>query len=609
VGTLVPSPLSRSRGAPHRSSRRPAPFSTIGLHFGVIGLFLILSVIVWGHVWLTGHPTHTITLSLGDPGGETFWFAWLPWAILHGHNPFFTNALYAGRGGVNALANVSAMFPALILSPVTLLFGPIAAFNVAGTLSPVISGYFMFLLARKFTHFAPAQILAGLLWAFSPEVVLNLPFGHLSDVLGLFLPLTGLLAYDVVIEHKRRPWVDGVLFGTLVIAQFFTSTEVLAIDALCAPVGVAVGIALARRVLWNSRRALVTAAGAAIAVAAILLAYPVWFAVAGPRHITGPPWPFDYNAPLSGYLRWGVLVFIVVSIPVWRTRPLAWCAAFTGIWASMLSWGGTGTLIFEQGTHSSLWRPWSLFEHLPLFSNIETFRFSDVVAFCAAILMAISLDGWQKSATQKAAKRAKKRVQGPPRSLLALPVGIGIGATVAAFAALVPIAATYTLPLMEHSTPTPAWFTHEAIRLPQGTRVLTIPFTVNEVGPLLPLKLLGTEVMAYQAEDSFRFDLTGGYMVVPGTGGISVYRRPLGGTSEILTRLSDPGLSRPALSSNIAEVRTSLYRWEVQVAVIPQSARYPYAVRYLTAVYGRSPVEQRGAAVWYGTIRRSQALP
>lgn len=578
-----------------RSSRpvqQPVPISVVGLHIGVVGTFLLLSTIIWAHVWFTGHPTHTISLSLGDPAEETWWFAWLPWAILHGHNPFFTTALYAGRGGVNTLANVSVMFPALVLSPVTLLFGPIAAFNVAGTLSPVISGYCMFLLTRKFTHFPPAQILAGALWGFSPTVIDNLPYGHLVDVLGFFLPLAGLLIYDVVIEHKRLPWIDGVLLGLLVIAQFFTSTEPLAIIALCAPVAAAVGLVLARDVLWETRRALRTTSVWAIAFAGVVLAYPTWFAVAGPRHIVGPPWPFDLTDPLSGYLGWSVLIFIGVSLPVWRTRRLAWCAAWTGLWAWMLSWGVPDHRVLGgsgMGPHPTLVWPWALFQHLPLFANIQTFRFGAVVAFCAAVLLAISLDQWWQLAKRKGVR---------------LRVAIGFGATIAALGSLVPVAPSDTIPLAIHSSPTPPWFTHEASRLPEGSTVLTVPFTV--VQPLSSqhrLQLLGTEVMTYQAEESLRFSLIGGYVLAPGKGGASVWRRPLGGTAAILTRLSEPAFPLPTPSSkSIAEFRASLHRWDVQVTVILRPHLYRSAVTYLAAVYGRAPIEQRGALAWYGNV-------
>jgi len=46
-----------------------------------------------------------MTCACGDPALEMWWLEWLPWALIHGHNPLYTNALYAGTGGVNALAN------------------------------------------------------------------------------------------------------------------------------------------------------------------------------------------------------------------------------------------------------------------------------------------------------------------------------------------------------------------------------------------------------------------------------------------------------------------------------------------------------------------------
>lgn len=161
------------------------------------------------------------------------------------------------------------------------------------------------------------------------------------------------------------------------------------------------------------------------------------------------------------------------------------------------------------------------------------------------------------------------------------------------FASLVPIASAYTLPLTEHVTPMPPWFTHEALRLPEGTRVLAIPYA--------------TPTMTYQAEDSLRFDLEGGYVLVPGKGGASIWRQPLTGTPAILARLSVPAVSQPRISSTeTTRFRTSLRQWGVQVTVITPSIRLSYAVKYLTAVYGRRPVEQRGAAVWYGKIPRHE---
>jgi hypothetical protein len=48
---------------------------------------------MWSKVWLGGHPASTMSCACGDPALEMWWLEWLPWAIIHGHNPLYTNAL------------------------------------------------------------------------------------------------------------------------------------------------------------------------------------------------------------------------------------------------------------------------------------------------------------------------------------------------------------------------------------------------------------------------------------------------------------------------------------------------------------------------------------
>lgn len=588
--------------SPRRSSTRG---SATALHLGLLAGFLLLSIIIWGHVWFTGHPTHSITCQCGDPSEEVWWLAWLPWALLHGHNPFFTTALYSGSGGVNALANTSTMFPALLLSPITLLLGPIAAFNVAGTLAPVASAYCMFLLARKLTGCVPAQVLAGLFWGFSPAAMAWLPFGHLMDVFGFFFPLGLILVYDVLVEHRRPPILDGILFGFLVIAQFFTSTEFLVIAALVAPIGAGIGFIFSRQLFVVNRRAMVQAGVSALATSGIALAYPAWYAVAGPRHIPGPPWVansigqsvsavvnpgprlhqpvsavvdyagyFGRVGPASGFLGWGILAFIVLSYPVWRGRLLAWCVLATGLWAWMLSWG--------TPPYGGAWRPWDVFNSIPVISDVRPSRFANVVAFAVALMIVVSLDGWWRI-TKAVPQRLKPRnwTHVSPKRLRTL---IRLTVVAAACVALIPIATAYSFPLTEHATLTPGWFTHEALQLPMGTRVLTVPY--------------GAETMAFQAEDSMHFDVAGGYMLVPGAEGLSIWRHPLGGASATLRGLSSDQ-SRPKSQQALNEVRRSLHRWGIQVVVVYPSRHQPTAVAYMTAVYRHAPIEQGQAAVWY----------
>jgi hypothetical protein len=89
-----------------------ALWASIRLPGAVFVGFLALSVMMWWRVWVSGDPSSTMLCPCGDPALQMWWLEWLPWAITHGHNPLYTNALYAGQGGVNALDNTSSLFPA-----------------------------------------------------------------------------------------------------------------------------------------------------------------------------------------------------------------------------------------------------------------------------------------------------------------------------------------------------------------------------------------------------------------------------------------------------------------------------------------------------------------
>jgi hypothetical protein len=440
-------------------------------------------------------------------------------------------------------------------------------------------------------------------------------------VLGFFPPLAGLVLYDLLVQHRRRPWVNGAWLGVLVILQVFTGVELLVLTGIVGLAGLATAMCLAPRFLWNQRRAISTAGGTAVVIAATVLAYPAWFAVAGPRHVSGKPWPdssflsapvttivnagtnvhkpsavdaiagyLGAQGPSYGYLGWGLLAFIVISAPLWWRRRLAWCAVVSGSWALLLSNGRGGTD----------WWPWNVFNRIPLVSDAWPARFSDFVDLSAAILLAIAVDGWWKQINGAA-------IHGDTLSkplwfrwnIMSLRVVAALVVLAGAVAALAPVVASYTLPFTEQSSPIPAWFTHDAKRLPQGTRVLAIPFST--------LPAIDSGVMVYQAEDSLRFDLAGGYALVPGAkGNTSIWRHPLGGTTQILEDLSlGPDLGVPEPTDNpdaIAEVRASLKRWGIQVFVMAQTNNAPYTVSYMTAVYGRAPVRQHRAWVWYGAV-------
>ncbi len=613
-----------------RTRRAILPVTTLALHLAVLAAFVLLSGAMWWRVWVTGDPAHTITCQCGDPAQELWFLSWTPWALAHGHNPLLSQAIYAGRGGANMMVNTSWMLPAILLAPVTALFGPVASFNVAGTLAPALSGWAFFLLARRLTTFVPGQVAAAALYGFSPFVVWNNPFGHLNFTLVYFPPLALLLLYDLVVDPRRPPALDGVLLGLLVVAQFFTGTELLVMSGLVAVVMAVVALALSPRLAWARRRAIGTGLGVAGVLTAVVLAYPVWFGLAGPRHITGPPWPgvarygvgpstaidpgahifapnwfsrtggyYGGTGPNFGpthfpslvYFGIPLLVLLALVAPAARHRRLAAVVAAGGLFAWLCSFGtslGTG---FEPAGHqrSAGWLPWQLFQHLPLVSAIFPIRFAALVSFAVAVVLVLGLDG----AAERLAPRAARHAPGPPGERL-----LAGGLALVALGALVPIALTEPRPYVVRPSPVPAWFTTQAAHLPQGTKVLVTPF-------------VDQTAMGWQAQTGMHIALVGGFDVVPGPSGRSEFASPLPPAPDILYRLALPAnfnplvpVARPESPSDVATVAQALRRWGTQVVVVSQASHDPaYAAGFLTAVLGRLPRFEGGVWVWYGVAR------
>ena len=591
---------------------------TVALHAGVIGGFLVFAVIMWWRVWVTGHPSSTITCQCGDVSEALGFLAWTPWAVVHGHNPLLSNAIYAGQGGANMLVNASWIAFSFLFAPITWLFGPIATFNVVVTLAPVVSGWCFFLAVRKFTSFVPGQIIAAALYGFSPLIVASDPYGHFFQIWLIYPPLAFLCLYDLFVTQRHRPVLLGLGFGLLTVVEFFTSTEVLAISAVMSVIGVVVVAALAPRAAWARRRHILLGLSVAGGIAAIFLAYPAWFATAGPRHIVGYAWPgtpqggihagdvvsaglnihhpsaatelggyFGNIGPNVSYLGLPLLVFLIVSAIVWWKNRVAWVVLAVGLAAYALSLGDTNH-----------WTPWRLVGRIPLVGDVIPGRFCAITIFAAALLLALSSDGWWRVAEHYQERRAQQPHRRQSGHLLGVS---GAFLTLVTAATLIPVATAYSFPLVVHNKPMPLWFRHVAPRLPQGTEVLAYPYPDGPV----------SQAMGWQAVDDLRFRLVGGFAIVPGgdgrhSSGVS----PLGGTVSVLDRLSLDlwGPLPLATPDAVRQVRASLQHWGVQVVVVTSQGRDPtYASGYLTAVLGRPPRLEAGALVWYG-LGRNQPL-
>jgi hypothetical protein len=605
----------------------------VGAGLAAGGAYLVLALLLWWNVW-TGHPTSTTTCGCGDSSLFTWFIEWPAYAIPHGLSLFFTTTV-GFPGGVNLPANTSVLAIGVALSPVTWLFGPVAAMNVALTLAPALSALAMFVLLQRWVSWAPAAFFGGLFYGFSPFVLISLADAHLMLGMAFVPPLVVAGLDELVVRRRRRPAVAGVLLGLLVAVQFFIGTEVLVIMVIMAAVGlvmVAVYAALSHpAALGQAARHVGVGLGVAALTAGVLLAYPTWFALAGPAHLSGPVWPHAHPASVGNALRDFVLptpalstgffgsamrrvvggsqgpvlssqyfgiggvAVVVIGTAVWRRHRRLWLFGALAVVSAALSLGA--------GHRTTL--PWRPFAHLPLLENITASRFVLMTYLAVAVSLAVIVDHCRTAGVRRRRRAGHARGGGSPTVWRRW--GAAIGAAVVAAAALVPSAVylSAALPFTTQPVLLPNWFKTVAPHLPgrQVLLVLPAPFAVTQTS------------MTWQAVDRMHFSMAG-----------------QGGPAGVLARAAAERAGQSAITDatfffspsqvitgpDAVAARQALHGWGVTMVVVPDQPRLPAyerirsvttAAALITAATGTLPVHQSDAWVWTGLERSGRWAP
>ena len=370
------------------------------------------------HRLLPQLTTATAGWTSSDSYQFVWWIRWLPWSLAHGEDPLYTTYLHDPLG-VNGMWNTPVPVLAALFSPITLTAGPIAAYNVAMVLGPVVSGLALALALGAWVERWWPRAAAGLLYGFSPFVVAHSSVGHLNLVWAVLPPALVWLLHALLVAPRPRPWRTGVLIGLAFVLQTGIYTQTV---ALCAVLLVVLALMLAVR--WPGeavRRApdVLRAAAACLGTYVVLCAYPLYLLLAGPgrprSEIRGPETTNSDAANLlvptrltrfrmgmdplveelhthsgeqGGYVGLALLAVVVVAVVTAR-RPLTRAVAVVGVAAWVLS---LGVNLVELGRDTGVALPWRLIEGLPLVGEIETMRFQVVVALCVAIVVALWLD-------------------------------------------------------------------------------------------------------------------------------------------------------------------------------------------------------------------------
>jgi hypothetical protein len=418
-----------------------------------------------------------------------------------------------------------------------------------------------------------------------------------------------LMVYEIATRAgQHRRWI---VLAALVVLQFFISSEVLASTLVVTALGLVIGAALFPAPARERIAPVAASLAKAGAVVAVVLAYPAWYFIRGPAHVSGviqttslyradllgpivpnsmlqlhvPAWTVTsdmFAGALSengSYLGIPLIVLVLVGVVVlWRRVPVLRVIALVSLAAFILSLGSR-LVVWHHVTPIPL--PEAIIDHLPLFDNAVTARYSLYVALGAAAILAIVLDHVH------AHYRTGDRPDRTPARVRSVAWMAPLLLAVIVAIPLIP-AWPYTLTTSQ----VPAYFNSPLVdAIPTGSVAVLYP------SPSAP----NSTSELWQLASGLRFKTPNGHFVVPSPGHPPVL--PGFHSTLIATALIDleNGTPLPETPAMRARLLAQLHSWKVRsVLVSPTGAKPGLVVPYFVWLLGRrADVRQGGIHAWY----------
>jgi Dolichyl-phosphate-mannose-protein mannosyltransferase len=519
----------------------------------VLAAYVLLAAAAFWPAWRA--PTGRWVGYDFDPVLFIWHLRWLPFALAHGLDPFTSNYLNYPEG-FNLMWNTSILFPAFVLSPVTLLFGTVFSYNVLSTLALALSGWCAYFAFRRYVR-REAAAAGGLLYGFS-SFMFGQAYNHPHLTIALFPPLVLLLLDEILVRQRRRPLASGVLLGLATGLQVLTGEEIAAATALVAVLAVAL-LALLHRSEVRERLAYAGRALGAAAVAALaIVAYPLSVQFTGPGRVSGPIQPtgfhvldllelvvptqrqeitfhwanhlgakFTGQSEIDGYV--GIPLLLVAAFVVvrwWRDR----LVRFAGLLAVIVGLLSLGPRLHVAGhTHGAVRLPWLIPQRIPVLENILPARLALFIFLLLGLLLAVFVD----------------RARLPRVGLLAI--------LAAVFVPLIP-----NVPYPSTASASPSFFESGAHDLARGGVVLVAPFAGVSGGTTRP--------MLWQAAADLRFRMPEGYVIDPtarfdpSSRNSALFRR--------MARIQDGESVDPLTDAERSDMRCTLLNLHVRSVVV-----------------------------------------
>ncbi len=534
--------------------------------------YAVVTVAVFSSTWID--PAGSWIGSPKDPGLFIWYLGWIPHELAQGNNPLFTDYL-SYPPGVNLMWNTSMVFPALVLWPITALFGPVVAYNVLITAGVGLSAWLGFLAARRFIDHPVMSLAAGLVYGFSPALVAQ-ALGHPHVVVSLFPPVALILGHEIFVRRRMRPMAAGALSGLAAGLQLLTGEELLAMTALIAAIGVALLALLYRDEVRPALPYVLKAAGGAILAFAIVAAYPLAFQFLGPQRVYGNVQPPDvYVSDLLAFVIPSRLINFTgnitengayVGLPLlglfaaglvagWRRPAIRWIGLLTLIVAVL----SLGPHLHVNGSVTSIWQPWAALAQLPLLGSALPARLM-AIAFLGIGIVAAGAFAIARTPVKR------------------FTTGFLLFAGVLAIAP--------SLPYPSAPATTPAFFRPggDVEKINPGAVVLITPFSSKQ----------STDAMYWQAAAYYRFKMPEGDAFTPG---------PYLGPHPSFLQSTLDGLDAGRVLTMTAGVRAralaDLDMFGVTTIVAGPSPGHAAIVDFLTQIETNPPVADQGVEVWW----------
>lgn len=380
-----------------------------------LGAYSLLSLVLFGLPVLSHLGSRIIASDQIDSSQFMWYFGWWPHALLHGLNPFVTHAQFVPQG-FNLTWATSMPGPSIVLSPITLAFGPPVAWNVIQLLTPALSAWTAFLLGRHLTARLWPSLVGGYVFGFSAYILSHMTGGPNAGLVAM-VPLFVLLVLRRV-ERSLSPRRFVVTMSAALVAQYLISSEELVTSTLFG----ALALVLAYAFFADHRPALRDLARLLVAgyLAMIVVVSPFLYYFFFGQHY--PPGATAFGASLAAFVLPPSLVAVThtlgfgslrgantqayLGLPLlvlvgafawyeWRVRAARLVLCFLLV-AAVASLGAHVSLLGParlsgEPPESGIPGPWIILAHLPIMRYVTPLRLGVFVALAAALVVAMWL--------------------------------------------------------------------------------------------------------------------------------------------------------------------------------------------------------------------------